>query len=194
MPDRLSRLFQYPPVRKHVRQAINSPAADHAHRPAGQPDQTRFDEEDSHDLAVRTADGLHDADFARPFADGHNHRVRDAERRDQQRDAPDQPQRAVDDQEDLFDLFDLIGEAPGSEAALLDLFFYSFDLRDVFDADLGVLVTGVSGEQFADARHRVAVDVAELFRLAERDEHVGLHKVVDVEAVFGLQHADDAVG
>src|SRR5882672_4249685 len=122
-PDRVSHLIQYRPVGERIRQAVNSPAAEHAQRPAGQSDQTRFDEEDSHDLAVRPADGFHDTDFARPFADGHDHRVRDAERRDQQRDAPDQRQRAVDDQEDSSDLFDLIGEAPGAEAALLDLFF-----------------------------------------------------------------------
>src|SRR5215475_4945542 len=147
MPDRLSRLFQYPPVRKHVRQAINSPAANHAHRPAGQPDQARFDKEDSHNLAVRPADSFHDPDFASPFADGHDHRVRDAERRDQQRDAPDQRQRAVDDQEDSFEIFDLIVDAPGAEAAPLDLFFYVFDLSDVDDADLRVLIAGVSGYQ-----------------------------------------------
>src|SRR5262249_42733512 len=154
--------IQYPPVGERVRHAVNSPTAEHAQRPAGQPDQARLDEENSHDLAVRPADGLHDADFARPLADRHDHRIRDAERRDQQRDAADQRQRAVDDQEDPSDLFDLVGEAPGAEAALLDLFFYALDLGDIFDADFGVLIAGVPGEELADARHGIAVGLAEL--------------------------------
>ena len=61
-------------------------AAQASSRPKPAPksaDQRAFDQEDELKVAVIGPDGLHDADLARPLEDAHQHRIRDAQRRDQ---------------------------------------------------------------------------------------------------------------
>src|ERR1043165_5391930 len=78
--------------RRKVRSLRRQRAAGYAQRPAQAAENHRLDEELGEDVAPARADGLADADLARPLGDGDQHDVHDSDPAHDERDAGDRAQ------------------------------------------------------------------------------------------------------
>ena len=100
-------------------------AGRNAARAAQQAHEQRLDEELHQDVLPAGADGLADADLARPLGHGDDHDVHDADAADHQRDAGDRAQEDRQHTGDLLSCLQLILLAGDAEVGLAS------DVRDV---------------------------------------------------------------
>src|SRR6185437_8659628 len=120
-----------------------APRNQDAHDSTEHPNHRRLDEKDQLDLAILRADRLHDADLARAFEYGHDHRVRNPKRRDQQRDSTEQSEHRIDNQKNRPYLIDLIHDRKTAKPELGDLLSYCGQTRGIRNADHSRFITFV---------------------------------------------------
>src|SRR5688572_28614183 len=91
-----------------IREGIDPPGQQNAHDSTNYSNHRGFNKEDQLNLTILSTNRFHDSNLARAFENRHDHRVGDAKRSNEQRDATEQTQHGIDDQKHGADLVELI--------------------------------------------------------------------------------------
>src|SRR5262249_31543551 len=122
-------------IRTEVDGTAEQPSEGYAEHSARESHHSSLGEEDDLNVTIAGADGLHDADLAAAFENGHQERVHDAERGDDQREAAEDPQEDIEHGEEATQALGGVEDGEGVEAHLADGVLHTLYLRCVRNPD-----------------------------------------------------------
>src|SRR6266568_4225263 len=151
--------------------SADEPAENCSENAAEKTHYASFDEEKVHDVAVGSAEGFEDADFAAALEDGHDESVDNAKSSDGKSETAENAEKKIEHGEKDAQALGSVEKRKRAETEVLELGFRSFHQRGAFhansEAGIGGLVAGRIAKNVAEV---VDLRGAESFGKGKRDE------------------------
>src|SRR2546427_2593051 len=152
-----------------------------------------FDEEKLLDVAVGSAEGFQDTNFAAAFEDGHDERVDDAERGDGKREAAEDTKKKIEHGKKDAQALGSIEKRERAEAHVFDGGFEGFDVGRALGADGEAGVRGFGGGGAAnDVAKIVDLRGAKSHGNLKGNEQAAVAVAAETGGGLGVHNTDDA--